>query len=153
MAVEDHTDEGQRGRRRLDGMASFCGFRWEAPERIRMEVQEQHLNLTGLLSGAVTYAIVDYCMGSTLWAETTEDEHIATVSISINSVETAAVGQTIVCTTALDRRNDRVAVLRGEVRVREPGDEDGTATGRLVATAVGSYSIFPPRGRTSRTRR
>lgn len=134
-------------------MASFCGFRWEAPDRIRMEVTEQHLNLTGLLSGAVTYAIVDYCMGSALWAQTSDDEHIATVNISINYVETAEVGQTIVCTTSADRRNDRVAVLRGEVRVREPGDGEGAATGRLVATAVGSYSIFPPRGRTSRVRR
>jgi acyl-coenzyme A thioesterase PaaI-like protein len=36
----------------------------------------------------------------------------------------------------VDRRNRRIAVLRSEVH-----HEDG----RLIATAVGSYSIFPRR--------
>ena len=44
----------------------------------------------------VTYALVDYCMGSTLWAQTTEDERIATISISINYIQTATEGE-IVC--------------------------------------------------------
>ena len=42
----------------------------------------------------------------------------------------------MICESILDRRNDRIAVLRSEVR-----HEDG----RLLATAVGSYSIFPAR--------
>jgi acyl-coenzyme A thioesterase PaaI-like protein len=81
--------------------------------------------------------MVDYCMGSTLWAQTTRDERIATISISINYIQTAVEGE-IVCRTTLDRRNRRTAVMRSEVR-----HEDG----RLLVTAIGSYSIFPPRGR------
>ena len=77
--------------------------------------------------------MVDYTMGSVLWRERSEDERIATVSISINYVQTAREGE-IVCVSELDRRNDRMAVLRSEVR-----HEDG----RLIATAIGSYSIFP----------
>ena len=90
------------------------------------------INAGGLLSGVATYALVDYCMGSTLWKQTGEDEAIATISISINYVQTATEGD-VVCTTELDRRNRSNAVLSSEVR-----HEDG----RLIATAIGSYSIF-----------
>ena len=69
------------------------------------------------------------------WRETTEDEAIATVSISINYVATATEGE-VVCRTRLDRRNRRLAVLRSEVT----SDDD-----RLIATAIGSYTIFPRR--------
>ena len=85
----------------------------------------------------VTYALVDYCMGSTLWAQTTRGERIATISIAINYVQTATEGE-IVCRTVLDRRNRTAAVLRSEVR-----HEDG----RLLVTAIGSYTIFPAKRR------
>jgi acyl-coenzyme A thioesterase PaaI-like protein len=74
-------------------------------------------------------------MGSTLWAETTDEESIATVNIAINYVQTATEGE-VVCETTLDRRNRSAATMRSEVR-----HEDG----RLMATAIGSYAIFPRR--------
>jgi acyl-coenzyme A thioesterase PaaI-like protein len=77
--------------------------------------------------------MVDYCMGSTLWKETSKEEGIATVNISINYLQTATSGE-VTCTTVLDRRNRRLAVLRSEVT-----SDDG----RLLATAIGSYTIFP----------
>jgi hypothetical protein len=44
----------------------------------------------------------------------------------------------VFCTSTLDRRNDRVAILSSRVFTEsEDGDE------RLLATAIGSYSIFP----------
>src|SRR4051812_48750151 len=85
-----------------------------------------------MLSGVTAFALVDYCMGSTLWKQTSEEEGIATISISINYVQTATEGE-IVCSTELDRRNRTNAVLRSEVR-----HDDG----RLLATAIGSYTIF-----------
>ena len=48
--------------------------------------------------------IVDYCMGSALWVQTSPEEGIATLNISINCVQTAAEGE-IVCTSRVDRRN------------------------------------------------
>ena len=72
-------------------------------------------------------------MGSTLWRELKDGERIATINISINYVQTAREGD-VVCMSELDRRNDRVGVMRSEVR---------HADGRLLATAVGSFSIFP----------
>ena len=66
-----------------------------------------------------------------------EQERIATISISVNYIQTATEGE-IVCRSVLDRRNRTTAVLRSEVR-----HEDG----RLIATAIGSYAIFPRRDR------
>ena len=119
--------------RGIDDLTNWLGLRWEAADRVRLSVRPEHINPAGLLSGPITYAMVDYCMGSALWTQRKGDERIATISITINYVQTAREGD-IVCTTTLDRRNDRVAVMRSEVT-----HEDG----RLVATAVGSFSIFP----------
>jgi uncharacterized protein (TIGR00369 family) len=125
------------GPRSLDGVTSFMGLRWDDPQTVRLTIRPELINNGGLLSGVVTYALVDYCMGSTLWAQTSEQERIATISISINYIQTAVEGE-IVCRTTLDRRNRRTAVMRSEVH-----HEDG----RLLVTAIGSYSIFPPRDR------
>ena len=111
------------------------GMRWDSPTTVRMAVRPELINAAGLLSGAATYALVDYCMGSTLWVETTDEESIATLSISINYVATATEGE-VVCESQLDRRNRNQAVLRSEVRA-----DDGV----LLATAIGSFSIFPRR--------
>jgi uncharacterized protein (TIGR00369 family) len=121
--------------RSLDGVTTFMGVRWDDVETVRLTIRPELINAGGLLSGVVTYALVDYSMGSALWAQTTEEERIATINIAINYVQTATEGD-IVCHSSVDRRNRRVAVLRSEVR-----HEDG----RLIATAVGSYSIFPRR--------
>jgi uncharacterized protein (TIGR00369 family) len=98
-----------------------------------MRIRPELINRGGLLSGVATYAMVDYCMGSTLWAQTTREERIATISISINYLQTATAGE-VVCRTELDRRNRTVGALKSAVF-----DE----TGRLLCTAVGTYAIFP----------
>jgi 1,4-dihydroxy-2-naphthoyl-CoA hydrolase len=123
-------------------VSSFIGMRWDDPQTVRLEIRPELINAGGLLSGAVTYALVDYCMGSTLWAHTTAQERIATINVAINYIQTAVEGE-IVCRTVLDRRNRTTAVLRSEVR-----HEDG----RLLVTAIGSYTIFPARRSPTRAR-
>ena len=134
MSVRDEAATGQG----IDGVSRWIGMRWDSADTARLTIRPELINAAGLLSGAVTYALVDYCMGSTLWAQTTAEERIATISISINYIQTAVEGE-IVCRTTLDRRNRRTAVMRSEVH-----HEDG----RLLVTAIGSYSIFPARKRT-----
>ena len=109
------------------------GIRWEDPHTVRLQIRPELINAGGLLSGVVTYAMVDYCMGSTLWAQTTDEERIATISISINYLQSATEGE-IVCRTELDRRNRTIGILKSLVHAED---------GRLLATAIGSYSIFP----------
>ena len=127
------------GPQSLDGVSSFMGMRWDDPQTVRLRIRPELINAGGLLSGVVTYALVDYCMGSALWAHTTDEERIATISVSINYIQTATEGE-IVCSTTLDRRNRTTAVLRSEVRAED---------GRLMVTAIGSYTIFPRRRRGS----
>jgi uncharacterized protein (TIGR00369 family) len=125
------------GPRALDGVSSFFGLAWEDPQTVRLRIRPELINNGGLLSGVATYALVDYCMGSTLWVQTTAEEHIATINIAINYLQTATEGE-IVCRTVLDRRNRTIGIMKSEVR-----HEDG----RLLVTATGSYSIFPARKR------
>jgi uncharacterized protein (TIGR00369 family) len=120
----------------LDGPSRFLGFRYTAPGQIRLEIRDELINPAGLLSGVVAFGMVDYAMGSALWPLTTDEEAIATVNISLNYVATAREGA-VVCTAEVDRRTRTNAVLRAEVTTEE--DE------RLIATAVGTFAIFPVR--------
>jgi 1,4-dihydroxy-2-naphthoyl-CoA hydrolase len=130
---DDASAQAPRGPgRSFDGVSSFMGLRWDDPQTVRLEIRPELINAGGLLSGVVTYAMVDYCMGSTLWVHTSAEERIATIGISINYVATATEGE-LVCHTVLDRRNRSNAVMKSEVR-----HEDG----RLIVTAIGSYAIF-----------
>jgi uncharacterized protein (TIGR00369 family) len=117
----------------IDDLTRWLGLRWEAPQRVRLTIRPELINPAGLLAGPVAYAMVDYSMGSTLWQALSGEERIATIGIAINYIQTAREGD-VVCETRLDRRNDRVAVMQSEVR-----HEDG----RLLATAIGSFAIFP----------
>jgi len=119
----------------IDAVSRWFGLRWVHANEVRLTINPEHINAGGMLSGVAAFALVDYCMGSTLWKQTSDEEAIATISISINYVQTAIEGE-VVCSTQLDRRNRTSAVLRSEVR-----HEDG----RLLATAIGSYTIFPRR--------
>ena len=119
----------------LDAVSEFFGFRYEAPGRIRVTVRPELMNRGGLLSGAVAFSMIDYAMGSALWMQITEEESIATLNIAINYVATAREGD-IVCTAEVDRRNRRAATLTSRVHADD---------GRLVASAIGAYSIFPRR--------
>ena len=127
-----HAPREARSGDAFDGMSRFIGMHWEDPQTVWATIRPELINAAGLLSGVATYALVDYCMGSTLWAQTVRGERIATISISINYIQTATEGD-IVCRSVLDRRNRSNAVLRSEVR-----HEDG----RLLVTAIGSYAIF-----------
>jgi len=80
-------------------------------------------------------ALVDYAMATALWEHVTDAEDIATTNISLNYLRSARDG-TIRATAVMDRRTSRAASLRAEVL-----HEDGT----LLATAVGSFAVFPRR--------
>lgn len=119
----------------IDGVSGFFGMRWSDPETVHAAIRPELINAGGLLSGVVAYALVDYSMGSALWAQTAEHERIATINIAINYVQTATEGE-VICRSSVDRRNRTSAILRSEVR-----HEDGA----LLATAIGSYAIFLPK--------
>jgi uncharacterized protein (TIGR00369 family) len=116
----------------VDEVGKFFGLRFEEPGVIRVTIRPELMNGAGILSGAVAYTMVDYAMGSALWAQRNEGEGIATLSISVNYLQTALEGE-IICRAQVDRRNRTVGVLRATVEADD---------GRLLMTAIGSYSIF-----------
>jgi acyl-coenzyme A thioesterase PaaI-like protein len=59
--------------------------------------------------------------------------------VSSNYIQTATEGE-IICTSELDRRNRTTGVMKSAVHAED---------GRLLVTAIGSYSIFPRRDRPS----
>lgn len=113
----------------------YLGLRWDDPCTVRLTIRPELVNDAGLLLGPIGFALVDYAMGSALWEQTTDEEHIATINVAINYIQSASEGE-IVCRARVDRRNRRIAVLSAETH-----HDDG----RLLATAIGSFSIFPPR--------
>ena len=118
-----------------DGVQAYLGFRWISDEECRLTIRPDLLNQGGLLSGIVAYALIDYGMGAALWPHVTAEEFFATISIGITYIATAREVEAV-CRTQLDRRTRTTAALRSEVT------HDG---GKLLATAVGSYAIFPRR--------
>lgn len=124
-------------RRLTAGLAEFLGMRLVAPGEVRATAKPELLRQsTGSVTGPVTFALIDYAMGSALWAQIdAERENIATLGISINYVAAGKPDEELIARATVDRRNRSAATLRGEV-VAGPDE-------RLIATAIGSFSIFP----------
>ena len=115
--------DGPRG---IDGVSRFMGMRWDSAETVRLEVRDELINAAGLLSGPVAFALVDYSMGSALWAQKNPGERIATINISINYLRTAREGE-VVCSSKVDRRERpcRCPLQRGpRRRGSSAGDRD-----------------------------
>lgn len=128
--MTDHADY-----RAIDGVTDFLGMRFPAYGVTEIDVRDEFMNRAGLVSGGVVFSLLDYAMGTALWEHIDETEMIATTNISINYLRSVGAG-TIIATAKVDRRNSRNASLRAEVR---------DATDELLATAVGSFAIFPRR--------
>ncbi len=133
----------KQGPRALDGVSAFMGLRWDDPETVRLTIRPELINGGGLLSGVATYAMVDYSMGSTLWAQTAPEERIATISISINYIQTATAGE-MVCRAdarskqSLDRDHEIMSIMRGRATAVYSGRDvfdsgSAGAEGRIVA--------------------
>ncbi len=121
--------------RNADDLTAWFGVRWDDPETLRLTIRPALLNPVGFLSGVAAFTLIDYGMASALIEHMTPDERCATLNIAINYLRTAREGD-IVCTTTLDRRTRANATMRSEV-VHEGGD--------VLATAIGTYAIFPAR--------
>jgi uncharacterized protein (TIGR00369 family) len=115
--------------------AEFVGLRRDAPGVTRLTVRPGSLNGAGLLLGPVGFALIDYSMASALWATRNPGENIATINVSLNFIDNATTGE-LTCRSTVIRRNRHAAALSSQVH-----HEDG----RLLMTAVGTFSIYHPR--------
>ena len=103
--------------------------------RCALQVSDSLLNPHRVLHGGVVYSLADTGMGGALYTDLDEDESCATVQIDIFYFAPVTSG-TLTCDTRLVHRSRKVAVLESEVH----------NDGRLVAKALGTYSVFKVRG-------
>ena len=118
-----------------DQLTAWFGVRWDDAATLRLTIRPDLLNPVGFLSGVAAFTLVDYSMASALIEHMTPEERCATSNVAINYLRTAREGE-IVCRSVVDRRTRSNASLRSEV-VHEGGD--------VLATAVGTYAVFPAR--------
>lgn len=102
--------------------------------RCALKVTENLLNGNRVLHGGVVFSLADTGMAGALYTELDEDESCATVEISIVFLAAVTSG-TLTCDTKLVHRSGKLATLESKV------ENDG----RLVATALGTYSVFKAR--------
>jgi acyl-CoA thioesterase len=103
--------------------------------RCALQVTNKLLNPNRVLHGGVIYSLADTGMAGALHTDLNEDESCATVEISIVYLAAVTSG-TLTCETRLVRKSKRIAILQSEV------ENDG----RLVAKALGTYSVIKARG-------
>lgn len=100
-----------------------------------LEVNERLLNPHKVLHGGVIYSMADTGMGGALYSCLDEDELCATIEIKIVYF-TAVTSGILTCKTKLIHKGRKIAVLESEIK----GD------GRLIAKAIGTFSIFEAKG-------
>jgi acyl-CoA thioesterase len=103
--------------------------------RCALRVTDKLLNGNRVLHGGVVYSLADTGMAGALYTDIDEDESCATVDISIVYLAPVTSG-ILTCETRLVHRGKRIAVLQSEVQ----------NDGRLVAKALGTYSMIKARG-------
>lgn len=100
----------------------------------RVTIGPQHMNPHGVVHGAVQYAIADSGMGAATYTVLREGESCATIEVKIVYLAPAREG-VMECETRVVQRSRTLAVLESDVRVGE----------KLVAKALGTFAILPPR--------
>lgn len=103
--------------------------------RLSLDLEPRHLNLHGVVHGAVVFALADTGMGTALYPTLSQGQICATIEIKINYFKPVVRGR-LVCVTELVNRGKRVANLDARVYLDE----------QLVAQANGNYAIFTPSG-------
>ena len=100
-----------------------------------LRLQPHHLNRRGVAHGGVVSSLLDSALGGAVIRSIPKEWWCATISLSIQFVDGAGSG-ILTGTGAVTRRGARIAFAQGEAR---------GADGRLVATAQGSWYLWPYR--------
>ena len=110
--------------------------RWEEGySQCVLEVHASLLNPHRTVHGGVTYTMADSGMGAALYSCIDDDELCSTVETKIVYFKPVASG-TLTCDTRVVHKGRRIATLESEI----------THEGRLVAKALGTWSIYKANG-------
>jgi acyl-CoA thioesterase len=99
--------------------------------RCTLELQDFHINSTGVVHGGVHFTLADTAMGAALYSTLEEGQICATIEIKIGYFKPVFEGN-LVCTAAIVNKGKSVASLEASIH---NGDV-------LVSKASGTFSIF-----------
>jgi len=100
-----------------------------------LDLEPHHLNVRGVAHGGVVTSLLDSALGAAVIVSMPREWWCATISLSTQFIAGAGTGR-LTATGHLVRRGHRVAYAAGEVR---------DAKNRIVATAHGSWHLWPNR--------
>jgi len=101
--------------------------------RYSLTIDRRHYNPNGVLHGGVTFTLTDVGMGSAVFSTLPKGERTTAIEVQVRFLR-AVTGGTLTVAGEVVRRHERIAVTRADVT------DDG---GRLVATATGTFYIYP----------
>lgn len=101
-----------------------------------LDVVPALLNPHGVLHGGVMYAMADTSMGYAVYSTLAHGESCATIELKMVYLKPVPGGR-VRCASRLVHRGRRIAVLEAEL----------TRDKQLVAKALGTFALFPPRSR------
>jgi uncharacterized protein (TIGR00369 family) len=107
----------------------------EGRARYELTVGDDHLNRRGVAHGGVTASLLDMALGSAVVAGIAPEEWCGTMQISIQFREPIFPG-TVTAEGRMERRGRTAAYAAGEIR---------DASGRILAVAHGTWTIWPTR--------
>jgi acyl-CoA thioesterase len=100
-----------------------------------LKVDEKLMNPQKALHGGVAYSLADTGMGGALYSIMEPDELCASIEINMVYFRAVTSGM-LTCDTRVVHRSKRIVTLESEVY----------NDGRIVAKAIGTFSIFKERG-------
>jgi uncharacterized protein (TIGR00369 family) len=136
-AIRHLAAEELRARLRVTNTAKQFGFVLDdvAPGRaiLKMEVDERHKQVHGVVHGGVLAALADTAGGLATYMAVERGKRIATIEMKINYLE-GVEGGTVTADARVVRRGRHIAVVDCDVR-----GEDGT----LVSKALMTFFVGP----------
>ena len=101
-----------------------------------VDVQNFHTNKGGVAHGGLYTMMLDSSLGGALVSTLKKDEWCATTQLVTSFIDAAKIGDSLTATGRIVRRGRNVAHLEGEIT---------TQSGRLIATAKGTWAIWESR--------
>jgi len=108
---------------------SFIAY-GEGISRCELDIKKELISPRGSLHGGVISSVIDYGMGSAVYATLAEGEMCATIEMKIHFIKSPKSGR-LVCDSRVIDRHPRIAIAEAELR---NGDD-------LIAKGIGTFYI------------